>query len=202
MTRYRWIAVAVSALLVVMLATTLVLVAVQQSMMPAVARAAQGDAASPDGDGVLDEWDGVIGDAIAVDAARPAVQNLSADLRAALELAASDAEVDGITMLVQSGWRSGEYQEQLLRDAVADYGSLEEAAKWVATPTTSAHVRGEAVDVGPTDAYYWMAQYGADYGLCQVYANEPWHYELTGVDEDGFCPVPYEDPTQDPRLQQ
>lgn len=202
MTRYRPLAIVIAVLLVGVLVTSLVLIAVQQATMPAVARAQQeGVPASVDGDGVIDEWDGEITDAIPVDAARPALQNLNPDLRAALEEAASAAEADGIAMLVQSGWRSAEYQEQLLQEAVSEYGSREEAARWVATPQTSAHVRGEAVDVGPTDAYYWMAQYGADFGLCQVYANEPWHYELAEVDADGYCPMPYDDPTKDPRMQ-
>jgi len=37
--------------------------------------------------------------------------------------------------------------------------------------------RAGTVDIGPADADYWMAQHGAEYGLCQIYANEVWHYE-------------------------
>ena len=58
------------------------------------------------------------------------------------------------------------------------YGSEAEAARWVATPDTSAHVSGDAVDIGPSAAAAWLSEHGAAYGLCQIYGNEPWHYEL------------------------
>ena len=48
----------------------------------------------------------------------------------------------------------------------------------MAAPDTSAHVSGDAVDIGPSDAAAWLSGRGAEYGLCQIYANEPWHYEL------------------------
>ena len=37
---------------------------------------------------------------------------------------------------------------------------------------------GDAVDIGPFDATAWLSEHGAHYGLCQIYRNEPWHYEL------------------------
>ena len=104
--------------------------------------------------------------------------NLDSDLLGALRQAATDAADDGVEFVVDSGWRSPEYQEQLLREAVSKYGSEEEAARWVATPNTSAHVSGDAVDIGPSGAAAWLSEHGAEYGLCQIYGNEPWHYEL------------------------
>ena len=53
------------------------------------------------------------------------------------------------------------YQEQLLDEAVSEYGSEEEAARWVATPETSPHVSGDAVDIGPADATAWLSEHGA-----------------------------------------
>ena len=129
----------------------------------------------------------------------PGVANLDPALLASLRRAAIDARVEGVEFVVDSGWRSPEYQEQLLLQAVVKYGSKEEAARWVATPETSAHVSGDAVDIGPTRAAAWLSQRGGKYGLCQVYRNEPWHYELRSVD-DG-CPSMYDDPTHDPRNQ-
>ena len=79
---------------------------------------------------------------------------------------------------------------------------MEEAARWVATPETSAHVSGDAVDIGPLDATAWLSEHGAGYGLCQIYGNEPWHYELRPDAVDDGCPAMYADPTQDPRMQQ
>ncbi|PXX71282.1 D-alanyl-D-alanine carboxypeptidase-like protein [Nocardia tenerifensis] len=132
----------------------------------------------------------------------PSVANLDPELRAALRRAATDAADDGVEFVVNSGWRSPEYQAQLLREAVAKYGSAREAARWVADPTTSAPVSGEAVDVGPAKAATWLSTNGAAYGLCQIYANEPWHYELRPEAADQGCPAPYADPTHDPRMQQ
>lgn len=87
----------------------------------------------------------------------PAVTNLDPELLRALRAAATDAAADGVEFTVNSGWRSPEYQQQLLREAVAEYGSEQEAARWVATPATSAQVSGDAVDIGPVGATPWLA---------------------------------------------
>jgi hypothetical protein len=118
---------------------------------------------------------------------RPAIAKLDPDLRAAISEAARDARKDGVRMRVTSGWRSRAHQERLLDEAVARYGSLEEALRYVATPDASAHVTGDAVDIGPTDADVWLGRYGAEYGLCQVFANEIWHFELATT-PGGDCP--------------
>lgn len=131
----------------------------------------------------------------------PAVAKLDPDLLAALRRAATDAADAGITFYVNSGWRSPAYQEQLLREAVARYGSAAEAARWVATPDTSAHVMGKAVDIGRADATRWLSEHGARYGLCQIYRNEPWHYELRPEAVAHGCPPMYADPSHDPRMQ-
>ncbi len=89
--------------------------------------------------------------------------------------AAAEAREDGVVFTVNSGWRSASYQQGLLDDAVSTYGSRTEAARWVATPESSPHVTGDAVDIGPVDASSWLSQHGADFGLCQIYGNEIWH---------------------------
>jgi zinc D-Ala-D-Ala carboxypeptidase len=132
----------------------------------------------------------------------PAVANLDPDLLGALRRAVTDAVDDGVEFYVNSGWRSPEYQDQLLREAISEYGSEEEAARWVATADTSAHVSGDAVDIEHADATAWLSEHGAEYGLCQIYSNEPWHYELRPEAIDDSCPPMYADPTQDPRMQQ
>jgi hypothetical protein len=132
----------------------------------------------------------------------PGVANLDPALLRALRQAAAHGADDGVELVVESGWRSPEYQEQLRREAVSKYGSEEEAARWVAAPNRSAHVSGDAVDIGPSDAAAWLSDHGAAYGLCQVYGNEPWHYELRPEAREHGCPAMYADPTHDPRMQQ
>jgi LAS superfamily LD-carboxypeptidase LdcB len=132
----------------------------------------------------------------------PAVAKLDPGLLKALRQAATDAADDGVRFSVNSGWRSPEYQNQLLREAISKYGSEKEAARWVATADTSPHVSGDAIDIGPTDATAWLAKHGAEYGLCQIYRNEPWHFELRYDAVDRGCPRMYADPTHDPRMQQ
>jgi zinc D-Ala-D-Ala carboxypeptidase len=152
--------------------------------------------------GALGEADGAVPDGTTVfDDKIPGVANLDPALLGALRQAATDAADDGVELYVDSGWRSPEYQEQLLHEAVSKYGSEKEAARWVATPNTSAHVSGDAVDIGPFDATAWLSEHGAKYGLCQIYRNEPWHYELRPEAIDHGCPPMYADPTHDPRMQ-
>lgn len=117
----------------------------------------------------------------------PAIAKLTPDLRAAVQDAARAAMADGIDFVVTSGWRSAFYQQSLLDDAVRNYGSAEEARKFVQLPIESRHVTGEAVDIGRTDANSWLSQHGSDYGLCQIYANEMWHFELA-TNPGGECP--------------
>jgi D-alanyl-D-alanine carboxypeptidase len=130
----------------------------------------------------------------------PAVANLDPALRRALRSAATDAAADGVHIEVNGGWRSAAYEDRLRRAAIERYGSEAEAARWVATGSTSLHVAGKAVDLGPAGATPWLSVHGAAYGLCRTYANEPWHYELRPDAAAHGCPAMYADPTQDPRL--
>jgi hypothetical protein len=149
----------------------------------------EADGAVPDGTTVFD--DGV-----------PGVANLDPALLGALRRAATRAAYDRVEFFVDSGWRSADYQKRLLQQAILKYGSREEAARWVATPNSSAHVSGEAVDIGRSDATSWLSDHGAEDGLCQIYDNEPWHYELRPEAIDHGCPSMYADPAHDPRTQQ
>src|SRR5262249_55566703 len=125
----------------------------------------------------------------------PGVANLDPALLRALRRAATDAAAAGVQFVVNSGWRSPAYADRLRREAGAKYGWEAEAAGWVATGTTSPHVSGDAVDIGPADATSWLSAHGPAYGLCQIYANEPWHYELRPGAVGHGCPSMYPDPT-------
>jgi zinc D-Ala-D-Ala carboxypeptidase len=150
--------------------------------------------------GALGEADGAVPAGTTVfDEGVPGVAKLDPRLLGALRQAATDAAADGVEFFVDSGWRSAEYQEELRREAVSKYGSEAEAARWVATPTTSAHVSGDAVDIGPRDATAWLSAHGAEYELCRVYSNEPWHYELRPEAVGRGCPPMYADATHDAR---
>ncbi len=122
------------------------------------------------------------------DVANPAVGNLDPALRLAVQRAADAAAADGVTMTITSGWRSPAFQQQLLDDAIATYGSFAAARQYVQTPERSRHVLGQAVDIGGVGADQWLIAHGARFGLCQIYANELWHFELA-TDAAGVCPL-------------
>jgi hypothetical protein len=180
-------------------AASIVMLACQASAWaPSVSGGETADAGGP-----ITQADGVLPDGVTVfDSQYPGIANLKADLQRALRDAATDAAAAGIVFYVKSGWRSAEYQNQLLRQAVSEYGSEEEASRWVATAQTSTHVSGDAVDLGPLAATTWLSTHGAQYGLCQIYRNEPWHYELRFNAVDHGCPRMYGDAAHDPRMQQ
>ncbi|GAA1995476.1 M15 family metallopeptidase [Microbacterium pumilum] len=117
----------------------------------------------------------------------PAVARLDAALRDAMRQAEAAAAVDGVAFQVTSGWRSSQYQQWLLDDAIELYESEQVARQFVATPERSSHVTGHAVDIAPVDAQLWLIQNGASFGICQTYANERWHFERATA-PGGVCP--------------
>lgn len=134
--------------------------------------------------------DGLIPEGAAVsldDSHLPAIANLEPTLLDAMRGAAAEAARSGVVFEVTSGWRSTDYQRWLFDRAVETYGSEEIARQFVASPEQSSHVTGDAVDIVPVDAQSWLSQHGAQWGLCQVYANEPWHYERS-IQPGGVCP--------------
>jgi hypothetical protein len=62
-------------------------------------------------------------------------------------------------------------------------------------------VSGHAIDIGPSAATTWLSRHGTAYGLCRIYRNEPWHFELRPEATDHGCPTEYADPTHDPRME-
>jgi zinc D-Ala-D-Ala carboxypeptidase len=193
--RIRWIRVA--GLLVAIAA----IAAAFDHEWPASSPSPSTSASTGEHRGALGEADGAVPDHTTVlDDAVPGVTKLDPALLGALRQAATTAAGDGVELFVDSGWRSPAYQEHLLQEAVAKYGSRAEAARWVATPTTSAHVPGDAVDIGPSGAAAWLSEHGAEYGLCRIYGNEPWHYELRPEAAEHGCPPMYADAAHDPRM--
>ncbi len=121
------------------------------------------------------------------DVANPVVGWLDPPLLAAIQNAARSAAADGVDVEITSGWRTKGFQQRLFNDAVRTYGSVDIAQQYVASPEVSRHVEGKAVDVGPPAADNWLIRNGSRFGLCQIYANEIWHFELV-AGPNGDCP--------------
>ena len=142
------------------------------------------------GAGAVDTTGGSIPDGQMVspfDVKNPVVGFLDPPLLNAIQDATQAAAAEGVDVMLTSGWRSTGFQERLFDEAVTTYGSVDVAGQFVASPEASMHVVGKAVDVGPVDADEWMIRNGPRFGLCQIYANEIWHFELA-MDAAGKCP--------------
>jgi D-alanyl-D-alanine carboxypeptidase len=121
------------------------------------------------------------------DVSNPVIGWLDPLLLKAIQDAARSAAAEGVELKITSGWRSTGFQQRLFDEAVRNYGSVDIAKQFVASPNTSMHVVGKAVDVGAVEADEWLIGNGSRFGLCQIYANEIWHFELA-ADRDGNCP--------------
>lgn len=142
------------------------------------------------GPGAVDTTGGWLPDGTMIspfDTANPILSQLDPALLQAVQDAARAAEAQGVQLWVTSGWRSRGFQQRLFDNAVQTYGSVDAAAALVATPEVSRHVTGQAIDIGPVEADRWLIANGRQFGLCQIYANEIWHFELA-ADANGNCP--------------
>ncbi|MCM1507127.1 MAG: M15 family metallopeptidase [Ruminococcus flavefaciens] len=119
----------------------------------------------------------------------------------------SDAEKDGIYMIVGEGYRTHEEQQKMMSDKVEGYidegYSRHEAKKlarnWVAVAGKSEHETGLALDINADtsqstdeEVYNWLAENAHIYGFILRYPSgkeditgisyEPWHYRYVGTD--------------------
>lgn len=91
------------------------------------------------------------------------------------------ASRDGITLRIESAYRSDERQAELWAEALQKYGSPEAARKWVAPPGHSNHRTGKALDIHTTDAIHaWLKAHAPGFGFRQPMSWEPWHWEYEG----------------------
>jgi hypothetical protein len=119
----------------------------------------------------------------------------------ALRLAQDAAASEGFDLVVTSGYRTPERQQELLDEEIAERGSYEEAVRWVFPADRSMHVQGLAVDVGDGPAADWLDQHGAAWGLCRTLDWEWWHFEWRERWEAaGTCPAPALDVAGAPEL--
>src|SRR3954467_3792461 len=93
------------------------------------------------------------------------------DVAAAFDRLAAAASADGVTLAIDSGYRSDAEQAGLWRQ--------HPDPKWVARPGTSLHRYGTELDLGPKSAYGWLAAHAPAFHFVQRYAWEPWHYGYT-----------------------
>ncbi|GIG37775.1 D-alanyl-D-alanine carboxypeptidase family protein [Cellulomonas pakistanensis] len=117
-------------------------------------------------------------------------EGVDAELLARFEAARAAAAAEDVELRITSGRRTAEEQQRLVDEAVAEHG-VPEAYRWVLPAETSAHVQGLAIDVGATQGAYWLAERAVEFGLCQTYANEVWHFEKL---PDGAAECPEQHP--------
>lgn len=122
------------------------------------------------------------------------------------------AAVDGVELLLCSGYRTVEYQQNLfdqekqkwLDKGLSDQEAYDKAKTVVAVPGYSEHNSGLAADIvtpdhqtldsafADTDAAKWLFEHAPDYGFILRYPEdkqaitgiiyEPWHYRYVGVE--------------------
>ena len=84
-------------------------------------------------------------------------------------LLAAAASADGVSLIINSGFRSDAEQAALF--------AQNPDPQWVAPPGTSLHRCATELDLGPPNAYGWLAANARRFGFLKRYAWEPWHYE-------------------------
>lgn len=105
------------------------------------------------------------------------------------------AAADGISLEVDSGYRSEGYQKRIFRRMLDQGREFEEIVRYVAPPGYSQHMLGTAVDFHPSDwrfadtpAYSWLRENGPGFGFEETYHRnnpmqmpwEAWHWNYTG----------------------
>lgn len=138
---------------------------------------------------------------------------------AAWQALVNEARASGIQaplLLPVSGYRSWAEQNVLWQRALRNYGSPDEARKYVAPPGSSAHQSGRAIDfylggsvskatskknidyLRTLPAYQWLVANAQRFGF-YPYPVEPWHWEYNPP-ATGVRPQSYPQPPQKPVL--
>jgi hypothetical protein len=99
-------------------------------------------------------------------------EGMRPDTGAAFDRMAAAASKDGVTLLVNSGFRSDAEQAELF--------AAHPDPQWVAPPGQSLHRCATELDLGPESAYGWLAANASAFGFVQRYSWEPWHYGYAG----------------------
>ncbi len=94
------------------------------------------------------------------------------DVAAAFDRMAKAAASAGLTLLVNSGFRSDAEQAALF--------AAHPDPQWVAPPGHSLHRCATELDLGPESAYGWLAANASRFGFVQRYSWESWHFGFEG----------------------
>lgn len=98
-------------------------------------------------------------------------EGMRPDVAAAFNRMASAASHAGLTLVVNSGFRSDAEQAALF--------AAHPDPTWVAPPGHSLHRCATELDLGPESAYGWLAANASRFGFVQRYSWEAWHYGYT-----------------------
>jgi D-alanyl-D-alanine carboxypeptidase len=128
------------------------------------------------------------------------MQRLTADTAASWQEMLSAARVDGITLMIVSGFRNFEYQASLIRKKINAGQALGDILAVNAAPGFSEHHTGRAIDIASpgsrplteefeaSEAFAWLERNAVDYGFSMSYPRdnpqgfiyEPWHWAKSG----------------------
>ena len=98
-------------------------------------------------------------------------EGMRPDVAAAFDRMAAAASHAGLTLVVNSGFRSDAEQAALF--------AAHPDPTWVAPPGKSLHRCATELDLGPETAYVWLAENASRFGFVQRYSWEAWHYGFT-----------------------
>jgi transglycosylase-like protein with SLT domain/D-alanyl-D-alanine carboxypeptidase-like protein/putative Flp pilus-assembly TadE/G-like protein len=98
-------------------------------------------------------------------------EGMRPDVAAAFDQMAAAASQAGLTLVVNSGFRSDAEQAALF--------AAHPDPTWVAPPGKSLHRCATELDLGPETAYGWLAENASRFGFVQRYSWEAWHYGFT-----------------------
>jgi len=93
------------------------------------------------------------------------------DTAAAFDRMEAAARDGGVSLLINSAFRSDAEQAQLWEQ--------NPDPRWVAPPGTSLHRCATELDLGPASAYGWLAAHAPRFGFLKRYSWEPWHFGFT-----------------------
>ena len=130
------------------------------------------------------------------------MQRLTSDTAASWQQMVQAASDDGIRLLIVSGFRSFDYQAQLIRNKLEAGQSIGEILEVIAAPGFSQHHTGGAVDIATpgsrslteefeeSNAFAWLGENAGEFAFSMSYPRdnsygfiyEPWHWAADTVE--------------------